>query len=74
MPHLSLCIGEEREGGSERPVDRPMITSSSREWQLCRCAPSPSRDPNSLIEEHNNKEVGGWEEGKESEKISPGKK
>ena len=48
-----------------------MITSS-REWQLCRCAPLfLSRDPNSLIEEHNNKEVGSWKEGKESETFSP---
>ena len=45
MPHLSLSLYWRGARRRKRTVDRPMITSSSREWQLCRCAPLPLVTP-----------------------------
>ena len=70
---LSVLARSEKEEANGRPTDDYVVVARVAIVSLRPLFLSLSRDPNSLIEEHNNKEVGGWEEGKESEKISPGK-
>ena len=78
MPHLSLHWRGARR--RKRTVDRPMITSSRRRASgNCVVAPPLSSSPSLVTPIRSLRNITirklevGWEEGKESEKISPGK-
>ena len=64
MPHLSLSLSvlarSEKEEANGRPTDDYVVVARVAIVSLRPVPPPLSRDPNSLIEEHNNKEVGGW--------------